>query len=106
MGLRIAQHLFVDRLDHEPAAQPFQVEAREVLAPARREIDDANSRRSIHFDGHCVAGGARQSRDRWAIAAVAASRSLASKGTTSSAATVPGSTHREDSCREVVLTTG
>src|SRR5690606_25697531 len=38
--LRVAEHFLVERLDHEPAAQPLQVQAREIPAPARVEFDD------------------------------------------------------------------
>src|SRR3546814_4430465 len=33
--LGVTQHFLVERLDHEPAAQPFQVQAREILEIGR-----------------------------------------------------------------------
>ena len=80
VGFRVPEHFLVDRFHHEPASQPFQVQPREVAAPARLETDDAGRRR-VH-------------RDRCAMAAVAASRSLSSNAATSIEAMVAGSRQR------------
>src|SRR6478672_13131486 len=75
--VRVRQHFAIDGFDDEILFEPLDVQAREIRAPARIEIDDAD-----------------HSWVRCATAAVAASRSLSTKGTIASEAIVPASRQR------------
>ena len=79
--LGIAEHFAVEWLHHEPALQPFDVEGREILAPARIEGDHADA---VHAHASV----------RCATAAVAASRSLSSNGVMWNHSMVPASRQR------------